>query len=130
MISNSLLVLPSHISRISDRVFIAGRNYFNPNCEPLWHREQNTEVAVTNDTVSLANALATPASLRCIVSLGGAASGGNLNQGLVAPWNWYGGDCNRLGRYMWLRKVGGNVSSKCDGYSPASNNIESANGEP
>jgi hypothetical protein len=89
-----------------DHVFYAGRNSMSANCGPLWHRDKNMEVAVSNDTVSLANGSPTPASARCIASLGDATTGGNMGRGLVAPWNWYGGDCNRVGRYMWFRKTG------------------------
>lgn len=81
-----------------DHVFFATRNLLSATCEPVWHRDAGIQVAVSNDTVSLANSNATPTAALCNANLGGANSGGNLNQGLLAPWNWYGGDCNRIGR--------------------------------
>ena len=71
---------------------------------PLWRREHFTEVDVSNDTggvsgLSSATA-ATPAQYRCNANLGGDNTGGNAGFGLLAPANWYGGDCNRLGRWV------------------------------
>lgn len=127
-----------------------GRNAWY-NGFPLWHRERNTEVAVTNDSgsaypftlktsqrshfprafpASLANLAATPAAVQCMATLGNQVTGGNLGTGLIAPSNWYGGDCSELrvlpckqslntspfrvvvitdmiGRYLWFRKTGG-----------------------
>lgn len=81
-----------------DHVFFATRNHHAPNCAPLWHRDAGIQVAVSNDTISLANSASTPAAALCNANLGDASTGGNLGRGLVAPWNWYGGDCNRIGR--------------------------------
>jgi hypothetical protein len=49
--------------------------------------------------------------------MGGQNTGGNMNLGLQFPWNWYGQDCNRIGQYMWFRKIGSPTNNICDGYS-------------
>ena len=105
-----------------------GRNNYGPNCMPLWRREHFTEVDVSNDTggvsgLSSATA-ATPAQYRCNANLGGDNTGGNAGFGLLAPANWYGGDCKMIGQYMWLRKVGYTLYASCDGYTSGPTVIE------
>ena len=110
-----------------DQVFFLTRNLMG-SCQAVWRRDSNIEVAISNDTASLSNSLATPAALRCNSNLGGPTSGGNLNQGLVAPWNWSGGDCKRIGRYMYFRKLGLTTYKTCDGFTLSSTVSETING--
>jgi len=102
-----------------DRVFFSGRNAFGAGY-PLWHREINTEVDVTNDSkcsvcllayvvyvlygfsctvaVTLANGAATPSAFQCNLNLGGQTTQGNMGTGFTAPYSWYGGDCSKFKR--------------------------------
>ena len=78
-----------------DRIYVLARAHIR-DCRAYFQRDNALNLAVANDTASLAHTLATPPSALC----------GALPDPIPVPWNWYGADCGpKLARYVWVRQL-------------------------